>query len=323
MAVLVVTWAPSSNAISYQFRYALDLPNPLYIYVPTPNTSITVPGLINNQTYIVGVRSVCDGGLVSGWSDRLVVTCDGISPCDLEGTAVALNEPNIVTYGQLYNWMAASNLLLPPLGWHTPTSLEWFNLGKAYTNEYPPGSNYPSVYMVTHKFKTTGTLEGGTGLWARPDTNPNCTPGVGSCPIGVNSSGLNVEPAGIITNTGTQGGRNTDANFWCFDQTNATIGKYFNMNHNSQTLYTQSATYDKHHGFSIRLVKDNTVGYTPGSTGTMIDIDGNSYTTKMMADGKVWMTQSLRVSRYRDSSVIPVDPSDWPTIIIGAIHSYV
>ena len=314
MAVIVVTWTPSANATSYEFRYALDAPNPFYIYTSTSNTSITIPGLLNNQTYIVGVRSVCDGGLYSDWSGRLLVTCDGLSPCTLEGTAVVMNEPSVVIYGELYNWMAAANPLIAPLGWHTPTSTEWFNLGKAYTNEFPVGSHAPSVYQVTHKFKTTGTLEAGTGLWLAASSPSN---------NGNNSSGFNVEPSGIIVSNGTQGGRNSDANFWCSDQTSASIGKYYNMNHNTQTLFTQSSTYDKHYGFSIRLVKDDTVGYTPGSTGTMTDIEGNSYTTKMMADGKVWMTQSLRTRKYRDGSSIPVNPPDWSTIIIGAIHSYV
>lgn len=94
MAVLVVTWAPSTDAISYEFRYALNTHTPFYIYISTINTSITIPGLLNNQTYVVGVRSICDGGMISDWSSRFIVTCDGISPCAMEGNAIVMADPS-------------------------------------------------------------------------------------------------------------------------------------------------------------------------------------------------------------------------------------
>jgi len=72
------------------------------------------------------------------------------------------------------------------------------------------------------------------------------------------------------------------------------------------------------------LVKDDTTGYPNiGDIGTLTDIDGNVYSTKRMPDGKVWMTENLRVSRFNDGAVIPIDPLDWSTTIYGAIHSYI
>jgi len=39
------------------------------------------------------------------------------------------NDPvNDTLYGKLYNWYAASNPLICPLGWHVPTDLEWVTL---------------------------------------------------------------------------------------------------------------------------------------------------------------------------------------------------
>jgi hypothetical protein len=88
MAVLVMTWAPSTNStISYEVRYALASPTPFYTYISTNQTSITINGLLNGETYIVGVRSICDGGLYSEWTQQATVICDDIGPCNMEGTA--------------------------------------------------------------------------------------------------------------------------------------------------------------------------------------------------------------------------------------------
>ena len=79
--------------------------------------------------------------------------------------------------------------------------------------------------------------------------------------------------------------------------------------------------YDKHYGFNIRLVKDDPTGWI--STDTYIDYNGNVYPTKLMPDGQVWITDNLRVLSYTDGTPIPVDPVDWTTTSLGAIHTYV
>lgn len=211
-----------------------------------------------------------------------------------------------VEYGELYNWFAASNSKMAESGWHVPTESEWYNLGVVYGGT---PSTY-SVYNVSEKFKTTGTVEDGDGLWKK------------SLPIneGTNSSGLSVEPAGIITNLGVPGSRNTHANFWCSNQQSSTLGMYFNMGYDGRSLYRNIAYYLKNFGFSLRLVKDTAVGWTPGDKYT--DYDGNEYPTVLMLDGKVWMAQNLRVQHLNDGTSIPVNPADWSTRTTAAIHSY-
>ena len=210
-------------------------------------------------------------------------------------------------YGLLYNWFAAHDTRLAQAGWHVATSTEWFALGLALGGS----NNYPSVYSVSQKMKTPGNLTDGTGLWKK-----SINPGV----EGTNSSGLTVNPAGVVHSDGSPGARTTDADFWCSDDQSGSVGKYFNLNYSTQTLYRNTGVFPKNYGFSIRLVKDTGTTWNPGDTYT--DYDGNVYTTAMMADGKVWLTQNLRVQHYNDGVLLSTNPSDWSTRITGAIHTY-
>jgi uncharacterized protein (TIGR02145 family) len=211
-------------------------------------------------------------------------------------------------YGELYNWYAASDIRIAEADWHVPLASEWFALGVALGGYPVP----PSLYLVGHKLKSIGNITDGTGLWKKSTTPAN---------EGVNTSGMTVNPSGIVTNTGVPGSRSTDANFWCFDEQNSTLGRYFNMNYNSQNLYRNVLYYLKRYGFSIRLVRDTAVGWTPGDVYT--DFDGNSYPTALMADGNIWMVENLRTQHYSDGVEIPTDPLDWSTTTGGALHTYV
>ena len=203
-------------------------------------------------------------------------------------------------YGLLYNWFAASNPLLAPVGWRVTTDSDWTGL-------------FSSLGSTTVPMKSIGNMTDGTGLWLKA-SNPAME--------GTNTSGFKINPSGVVGNTGVMSGRHAYANFWGSGSRSLTLGDYRNFGYNGNTMYSSPIHYLKNYGFDIRLVTDNTSGYTPGSTGTLIDIDGNIYPTKMMPDGKVWMTENLRTSRYTNGVYIPVDPIDWSTTIIGAIHTY-
>lgn len=75
------------------------------------------------------------------------------------------------------------------------------------------------------------------------------------------------------------------------------------------------ATWLKNMGMSARLVKDDSI-----DTGTMIDYDGNVYTTKLIGTN-VWMTQNLLVTHYNDGTPIPIVTSDlaWSGLTSGAM----
>jgi len=206
-------------------------------------------------------------------------------------------------YGQLYNWYAASNPLIAPGGWHVPYDSEWVTL-------------FVSLGSTAVVMKSAGDLNSiPPGLWT-----PAILPGV----TGTNTSGLTINPSGVVRSTGICDGRHNYGNFWGAGEKTSLLGEYRNFGYNSSNMYTNSGYYDKHYGFDIRLVKNDIIGYPNiGDTGTLTDIDGNVYSAKRMPDGKVWMTQNLRVSKYNIGTTIPVDPADWSIRTEGAMHTYV
>jgi len=89
MARIELTWTPAdpATAISYEVRYALESATPSYLYVSTFNTYITINGLLEGETYVVGVRTLCEGNIWSEWTNKQLVVCDDIPDCFMEGYA--------------------------------------------------------------------------------------------------------------------------------------------------------------------------------------------------------------------------------------------
>jgi uncharacterized protein (TIGR02145 family) len=58
-------------------------------------------------------------------------------------------------------------------------------------------------------------------------------------------------------------------------------------------------------------------------TGTVTDIDGNSYETARIGS-HVWMTENLKVTRYRNGDPVQEvqDATEWSTLTVGARCSY-
>ena len=222
------------------------------------------------------------------------------------------------TYGELYNWFAANNddLPIPTNKWKVATDDDWVGLGMTM-----PGASMSGLSVVhcTVPLKSAGNITDGTGLWVKA-TDPLME--------GTNTSGFNVTPSGAVDVSGsTAVGRNIYANFWAYDERSTPFGKYRHFDYNGNVMYTNAGYYLKNYGFSVRLVnKDAAYIAThypnPGDTGTVTDYDGNVYPTKLMPDGKVWMTENLRVQHYNNGVAIAVNPADWATRTTGAIHTY-
>jgi uncharacterized protein (TIGR02145 family) len=78
-------------------------------------------------------------------------------------------------YGKLYNWYACVDARqLCPVGWHVPTDAEWTVLTNYLDGESVAGG----------KMKTTGTLEGATGLWGTPNADATNSSGFSGAPGG-------------------------------------------------------------------------------------------------------------------------------------------
>lgn len=71
-------------------------------------------------------------------------------------------------------------------------------------------------------------------------------------------------------------------------------------------------------------VPDPIINFNPNVTyGSMTDIDGNVYKT-FIFNGKTWMAENLKVTRYRNGEAIPnvKDSADWISLTTGAYCDY-
>jgi uncharacterized protein (TIGR02145 family) len=349
MAILTATW--TSQAPFYEYK--LTGPDPDITLITsgvTFSTTVTISGLTSGESYTFWVRGVYGNGLYSYWSTMSGVPCIGLG-CEISGVAIlipsptptptptptpvldcvisgsALYIPPLVLYGKSYNWYAANynsgGETIAPAGWRLSTIADWTSLF----------SNYSGTSVPLKSAGHTGSTP--VGLWL-PASNPAM--------VGTNESEFNITPGGIIQWNGTYGADSTYADYWTEQSKAISVpypsnhplsgstynpGSYKNFGYNGNTMYESGSDYIKQMGFSIRLVKNDTSGYTMGSYGTMTDIDGNVYRTKMMDDGKVWMLENLRVSRYTLGTVIPVYTLDtqisrdaWRDTTSGGIGYY-
>lgn len=138
-------------------------------------------------------------------------------------------EANASTYGRLYNWYAVNDSRnIAPAGWHVPTDAEWQTLV-----DYLGGGSVAGGKMK----------EAGTSHWYRPNTGAN------------NLSGFTALPGGLRNKYGDYYFFGDTAQFWSSTEhsSNAAWNCYLS---NSPAIITR-ANVDKHHGFSVRCVRDN------------------------------------------------------------------
>ena len=98
------------------------------------------------------------------------------------------NPSNGAIYGKLYNWYAVNDSRgLAPIGWHVPSHAEWTILSDCLGGYAIAGG----------KIKSTGTLEGGTGLWLSPNTGATDSIGFTGHPNGIRTGGIAIDFASL------------------------------------------------------------------------------------------------------------------------------
>lgn len=141
--------------------------------------------------------------------------------------------PNDTTFGNLYNWHALSDSRgLCPADWHVPSDAEWTTMG-----DFLGGNS-----VAGGKLKSTGTIEGGTGLWYAPNTDAT------------NSRGFTGLPGGYRINYGTFYSLSNVGYFWSSTDTASVNAWNFVLDANNGNL---KRIYNlKTNGFSIRCCRD-------------------------------------------------------------------
>jgi uncharacterized protein (TIGR02145 family) len=200
-------------------------------------------------------------------------------------------------YGRLYNWYVidpSNSISLAPAGWHVPSSDDYDVLSNSLGGAIISGG----------KLKEIGTTH-----WAEP--NYNATDEVG----------FKALPNGLISGTSGAFGLLGDYFYvWTtleFDSTRARIKL---ISYDDESLASIS-TANKKTGAGIRLVRDNSIGYTLSETIT--DLDDNGYDTVLIGS-QVWTKQNWACTKLSDGTPIPnvTNASSWISLTTGAYCNY-
>ena len=147
---------------------------------------------------------------------------------------------NACPYGKLYNWYACVDARqLCPVGWHVPTDGEWSTLINFLD---PTAGGGSSVNVAGGMMKTTGTIEGATGLWYSPNAEAT------------NGSGFSGAPGGYRDNVGGYSGIGNNGYWWSSSEIGASNAWYRILFFNNG--YADRFYANKRSGFSVRCLRD-------------------------------------------------------------------
>jgi uncharacterized protein (TIGR02145 family) len=136
-------------------------------------------------------------------------------------------------YGKLYNWYAVNDQRgLAPDGYHIPSDVEWKELETCLGGSDVAGG----------KLKSTGTIEGGDGLWTSPNSGAT------------NSSGFSGLPGGYRYNNGNYYYIRYYGYWWSSTEYDTTYAWDRYLNYYITSIY--SYYNNKVCGFSVRVVRD-------------------------------------------------------------------
>lgn len=187
-----------------------------------------------------------------------------------------------------------------PEGWHVPSTPEFIELLKYVSSTTIPltcsstTSNYAGAYL-----KSTST--GQTFSFQSPNAGAS------------DSVGFNVVATGAFSPNESNNVGERSA-FWTseYSSPSDSAGNSIQFNYYDTVAFVTYFTgiapciykETKTNAFQLRVVKDDLTGYpTNGSTGTVTDIDGNSYLTKRIGN-QVWTLQNLVTSKFKDGTPI-------------------
>ena len=202
-------------------------------------------------------------------------------------------------YGGYYDWETSQSVC--PVGWHQPTAVDFQNIVKSAggsgstSSEYnttvfarltaTSGSNPGYVMAGLLNYPYNGVTQAGdVGGWWTPDAMPN-----------------NSDRAYLFFLVGTQ---------------NRIDAYHANNSPKTQSMSVRCIA-DQPNVYFIQDFDENTMLPNVGDWAELTDRrDQETYKVKRMADGKVWMTQNLRIGDESESTTLTtedsaINSSDW------------
>jgi len=135
-------------------------------------------------------------------------------------------------FGALYNWYAVNTGKLCPKGSHVPSESELTELVAFLGGESVAGG----------KLKTTGTIEGGDGLWNQPNVDAT------------NETGFSALPGGL--RAGSFFDINWGGVWWTSTEYPSNRAYYFYINNYDGTVGDSDDGGSKDSGYSVRCLKN-------------------------------------------------------------------
>lgn len=175
--------------------------------------------------------------------------------------------------GLLYNWLVIDTGLLAPSGWHVPTQAEFQTL-----HDYVTANGYSGTEGDALK-STTG--------W----TSNN----------GVDAFGFNWQPSGRRSNSsGLFSDFGGSSQLWSSDTNVASRGVSVSVS-DGDDLFDTGNNIDELEGFSVRLIRDSSTGWSEGDI--LTDLDSNIYNTIKIGT-QIWTIQNFACTQLNDGTAI-------------------
>lgn len=204
---------------------------------------------------------------------------------------------NVVKYGLLYNWYAATDAReITSAGWHVPSKTEWETL-VAYLG---------GISVAGGKLKETGLT-----YWKDPNlsTNEVNFNARGHGTRSINGVFQNIKSSGYIYNSSG------------FKIGGTQYGYIITIVNNITSVTTSSGVF-AFNGLALRIIKDSTT-LSDGETGTYTGNDGKIYRTICIGTQE-WVADNLAETKYRNGDSIPkiTDNAEWVAASGGAMCAY-
>jgi uncharacterized protein (TIGR02145 family) len=230
----VVTKIFLSNSFDSILTYRPEIP-----FVSDVDGNLYSTILINNQTWMASnlrVTKLNDGTDIQSTNQGAffaAYTSAGILNLPSASSVLSSNFVPVNEIGMLYNFEAASNNKICPVGWHVPTAAEFDALI----------THLGGTSMAGGALKQTGTNSVLGNSWAAPNTGAT------------NSSGMKVHATGFLNGANAQLANQSQlAGFWTSTSVNTTTAAYRGLWYQGATVDTNAQ--NKKSGFSIRCIKD-------------------------------------------------------------------
>jgi uncharacterized protein (TIGR02145 family) len=227
-----------------------------------------------------------------------------------------------ISYGRLYNWFAASNANIAPVGYSVPTDAQLTTLTNYITAEIA-ASRLPDV--GEGNVLKSQRQSGASGDPIIPTTTHPYW-GANATHYGRDSVKFTALPGGLRDTDGSFSLVSNYGYWWSSSQSDASNGwrrrlDYYNADVNRFSL-------NKPFGFSVRFMRTATAfeqsHFADGSfVGQVMDVDNNVYDLVKIGT-QVWSVQNLATTRYNDGTAIALvtDNAAWEALETPAYCNY-